>query len=336
MNDLLSRSGMPPLPFAPLLCASDIPPGALLFESDDLEHARREIGRIYRPYRFTAARRRAKPATLFNLEGDSSALSWFAYGTEITIRPEIFGSFVLVLTTLAGHADIRSGGLAHAGGPGSTVLVASNERAQFHYSEDNVQMGVRIDTQRIAELWRRVCGREPPGALSSCALLEARRRERWLASVQALRQLLHPDTPPALKAMQLPLAEEMLIMSLFGEQLAEAMPAGGGIAPACVKRAAAFIDECAGQPLTVSAIATAARCSARTLQRAFQQWRGIGVMRYLKEVRLQRARAALQAPDDPASVTEIAARWGFGHLGQFAADYRQAFGERPSDTRARR
>ena len=196
---------------------------------------------------------------------------------------------MLVLTTLAGHADIRSGGLAHAGGPGSTVLVASNERAQFHYSEDNVQMGVRIDTQRIAELWRRVCGREPPGALSSCALLEARRRERWLASVQALRQLLHPDTPPALKAMQLPLAEEMLIMSLFGEQLAEAMPAGGGIAPACVKRAAAFIDECAGQPLTVSAIATAARCSARTLQRAFQQWRGIGVMRYLKEVRLQRA-----------------------------------------------
>ncbi|MGU7779223.1 AraC family transcriptional regulator [Burkholderia sp. PU8-34] len=336
MNPLLSRSGMPPLSFPPLLSGHDLPRTAMLFESDDLEHACREIGRIYRPYRFSAARRRTMPATMFNLDGDSVALSWFAYGTEISIRPEVFGNFVLVLTTLAGHSDARSGRLAHAGGPGSTVVIASDESSRFRYSEDNVQMGVRIDAQRIAEVWRRMSGREPPSALPSCALIEARRRDLWLASVQTLRQLLHPDTPPALKAMQLPLAEEMLIVSLIGEQLADTTPAVGSIAPACVRRAIEFIDEHADRPLTLSDIAAAAHCSVRTLQRTFQQWRDIGTMRYLKEVRLQRVRAALLESDNTASITEIATRWGFGHLGQFAADYRNAFGERPSDTRTRR
>jgi AraC-like DNA-binding protein len=31
-------------------------------------------------------------------------------------------------------------------------------------------------------------------------------------------------------------------------------------------------------------------------------------------------------------VTAVALRWGFGHLGQFAADYRARFGELPSET----
>ena len=144
MNDLLSRSGMRSLPFPPLLSASDLPRSAMLFKTDDLEHARQEVSRIYRPYRFTAAPRRAMPATMFNLGGDGVALSWFAYGTEIAIRPEVLGHFVLVLTTLAGHSDIRSGNVAHAGGQGSTVLVASNEQSTFRYSEDNVQMGVEL------------------------------------------------------------------------------------------------------------------------------------------------------------------------------------------------
>lgn len=191
------------------------------------------------------------------------------------IRPEVFGNCVLVLTTLAGHPDIRSGNVAHAGGQGSTVLVASDEQSTFRYSEDNVQMGVRIDARRIDELWRRLSGRAPPHALPSCTLLDARRRERWLASVQTLRLLLHPDTPPALRAMQLPLAEEWLIMNLIGERLDDDTGTST-VAPACVKRAIAFIDAHAGQPLTLSDIAAAARCGTRTTPRRSPRSRRAG------------------------------------------------------------
>jgi AraC-like DNA-binding protein len=31
-------------------------------------------------------------------------------------------------------------------------------------------------------------------------------------------------------------------------------------------------------------------------------------------------------------VSEIALRWGFGHFGRFAAEYRRRFGESPSQT----
>jgi AraC family ethanolamine operon transcriptional activator len=33
-----------------------------------------------------------------------------------------------------------------------------------------------------------------------------------------------------------------------------------------------------------------------------------------------------------AKVVEIASGWGFTHMGQFSADYRRMFGEKPSET----
>ncbi|MFC5697752.1 AraC family transcriptional regulator [Pseudomonas sp. GCM10022186] len=335
MNTSFSHPRPPATSSGSSLRLGDIPRSALVFESTDLERAREEVGRVYCPYRFHAARQRRWPASMSRLQGESVALSWFTYGADISIEPEVFEDFVLVLTTLAGRADIRSGSLEHRGRAGSTVVIARDARSSYRYSLDNVQMGVRIDARRVDEFWRRLSGRSLPGGLSSCVLAAPGQRDRWLASVEMLRQLLHPDTPESLRAMLLPRAEELLIMHLVADRLAALPGTAGAIAPACLRRAMAFIDEQAGQPLTLAAIAAAAHCSVRTLQRAFRQWRDIGVMRYVKEVRLQRVREALLEPEQAASITEIASRWGFVHLGQFAVDYRKAYGERPSDTRRR-
>lgn len=56
-------------------------------------------------------------------------------------------------------------------------------------------------------------------------------------------------------------------------------------------------------------------------------------MAFLKERRLEQAqRALLGADSESTTVTEIATRLGFYHLGQFSKDYRQAFQELPSET----
>lgn len=55
-------------------------------------------------------------------------------------------------------------------------------------------------------------------------------------------------------------------------------------------------------------------------------------MAFLRGIRLQRVRAQLLASDGSVSVSEIARRWGFHHLGRFSAYYRDAFGEVPSRT----
>lgn len=56
-------------------------------------------------------------------------------------------------------------------------------------------------------------------------------------------------------------------------------------------------------------------------------------MTYLRRLRLEKVHEELSAAEpDLASVTEVATRWGFVHLGRFAAAYYRAFGEFPSET----
>lgn len=56
-------------------------------------------------------------------------------------------------------------------------------------------------------------------------------------------------------------------------------------------------------------------------------------MAYLREVRLCRAHEALSAADrDATTVRAVAAGVGMLHPSRFAAAYREAFGDTPSDT----
>lgn len=56
-------------------------------------------------------------------------------------------------------------------------------------------------------------------------------------------------------------------------------------------------------------------------------------MTYLQDVRLARAHAALvEAEPGEVTTTEVAYRWGFTHLGRFAAGYRKKYGVAPSQT----
>jgi AraC-like DNA-binding protein len=54
-------------------------------------------------------------------------------------------------------------------------------------------------------------------------------------------------------------------------------------------------------------------------------------------VRLEAVRKELRAleRDDEGTVSSVAHNWGFVHLGRFAAQYRDRFGEPPSTTRHR-
>ena len=88
-------------------------------------------------------------------------------------------------------------------------------------------------------------------------------------------------------------------------------------------------------PVTVAELCTALGVSRRTLQYCFQEVLGVSPVQFLRALRLNGVRRELRrtAPDD--RVADVAARWGFWHPSQFAADYRTMFGERPSETARR-
>lgn len=71
----------------------------------------------------------------------------------------------------------------------------------------------------------------------------------------------------------------------------------------------------------------------RTLQYAFRERFGMTPAAFLKARRLFAARQRLlNSAPGKKTVGDVAASLGFWHLGHFAADYRQAFGETPSET----
>ncbi len=108
----------------------------------------------------------------------------------------------------------------------------------------------------------------------------------------------------------------------------------GRVAPAALRRAVAFVDAHAHEPVTVEDIAEAAGISSRGLQAAFARHADSTPMAYLRRVRLERAHRDLLAAD-PArgdTVADVARRWGFASLSRFAAVYREEYGRSPRHT----
>ncbi len=73
--------------------------------------------------------------------------------------------------------------------------------------------------------------------------------------------------------------------------------------------------------------------SQRNLQYSFKKILGLAPNTYIHRLRLNRVNAQLSNPaSDDITVTHIASRWHFWHLGRFANDYLQLFHELPSTT----
>ncbi|MFE7204269.1 AraC family transcriptional regulator [Pseudonocardia alni] len=102
--------------------------------------------------------------------------------------------------------------------------------------------------------------------------------------------------------------------------------------PRTIRRALEAIDAAPQDPHTVASLASLVGASVRSLQEGFARHVGMPPMAYLRDVRLARVHADLQAGVDGASVADVAHRWGLRHLGRFAADYRRKYGCPPSQT----
>ena len=107
----------------------------------------------------------------------------------------------------------------------------------------------------------------------------------------------------------------------------------GPASAAVAKRAIDLMHAHPETPWSTAELARATGASARALQRAFERSGQPSPMVYLRRLRLHRVHAELVANSpDSVTVTMVAGRWGFVHLGRFASQYRQLFGETPSET----
>jgi AraC family transcriptional regulator, ethanolamine operon transcriptional activator len=100
-----------------------------------------------------------------------------------------------------------------------------------------------------------------------------------------------------------------------------------------VDQAKAFMAAHIDAPITVADLCVQLGVSRRTLQYSFQEVLGLNPVRFLRAMRLNGVRRDLRQAKPPGdAVQDLAAKWGFWHLGHFVTDYKQMFGELPSTT----
>src|SRR5262249_29229914 len=110
-----------------------------------------------------------------------------------------------------------------------------------------------------------------------------------------------------------------------GRETSIALPAG-------VRRALAWLRANLNESVALDRLAQIADVHPRTLERHFRMFLDSTPHGWVRRLRLVRARQELINGDRETSVTCVALASGFSQLGRFAAQYREHFGELPSQT----
>lgn len=242
----------------------------------------------------------------------------------------------------------RSGGMAHRinGRPAQASATAAVHHAPgqdiaFETSGALSVMMLSFDGGLVRRALGRRLRRLPPFESWAVTFSLASERVRllrslgeWLAAeMDRPHSILHSSPRVALNF-------ERTLLSAYLECLAELEPHPGRAAADLdetrLRLVEAWIDANLDEPIGVEEMAAAVGTDVNAVAGAFRRLRGTTPLRALLQRRLQRARTLLMAAEDATTVTEVATSLGFFHFGRFAVRYRQQFGERPSDTLARR
>ena len=101
------------------------------------------------------------------------------------------------------------------------------------------------------------------------------------------------------------------------------------------RQAYRYLQDRADEVPSIREVCASTRASYATLERGFRETYGMTPKAMITAMRLSGTRRAFLHPGPTTTVTTVALRWGFVELGRFSAQYRQRYGEAPSETLGR-
>jgi AraC-like DNA-binding protein len=260
----------------------------------------------------------------------------FAYRSEVDIRPEPLEDFVAVHLPVRGALAYACNGRDYRVGPGSGVAISPRDDVRMRWSENLELQVLRVDLAGVEARLEELTGAGLTRPFAFDPVLDERRAGMLWHVVHAMRLLI--DDSPATHASDLLAAEfgalvtSSLLLDVphnYSDRLATA---SGGATTHAARIAADYCREHFAEPLSVRDLAAVAHVSERTLFAAFRREFGMTPGRWLRSLRLERARDALLRGVGAAGVATVAVAHGFGHVGRFSADYKRVYGEWPSET----
>lgn len=308
----------------------------------DLDEAQQLITSVYIPHRLASRDGQPLDFKLRHMASSMLTIGHLRYGADAELLVPPMVSCYHVNLTLYGRTDVSQGADSAFTEPGRSAVVFNPlEPFTVRWSPEAVQYAIKIpraslEGQLSALLARPV---DHPIRMSLGFDVSSPRGQSLLAAVQHLRTELSRaggiGTVPLVRAQLESYVLSQLLLTI-PHQYVDLLDASG--APARkrhVQLAMDYIDEHATDPITGADIARAACISMRALQAGFRDELGMSPMNYLRNKRLESVHAELLLATAQTSVSEVAHRWGFQHLGRFADQYRRKFGVLPSDTARR-
>lgn len=266
-------------------------------------------------------------------------LGYLDYSTAVRVEVHTLTSDQLVIVPASGTSVITTGGTVVQATPVSAVVPTPDTPMTLECDADAAHLVVRIERSALELHLSRLLGRtlDRPVEFEPAFDLSIPGSSRWNFAVQMLHAELYDHDTLLHLGVGLGQLEEFLMSSLLYCQrsnYSDSLTTTRRIERHAVRVARDYIDRNLSQPITVGDIAAAAGVSVRTLQNQFADDLDQTLTGYLRNRRLDRARADLAdtPPGAGVGVTDIATRWGFTHLGRFAVTYRARFGESPSET----
>ncbi|MBE0379965.1 helix-turn-helix domain-containing protein [Pseudoalteromonas prydzensis] len=149
---------------------------------------------------------------------------------------------------------------------------------------------------------------------------------------QCIEQVIYAHGCGASAALQHDILLNLVLQLLQSKQPQQKVTPSYKHRKLVVDRAKEFIVNHPDNVVTITQLCEFTYVCRRTLQYSFETILGINPLRFLRITRLNQIRRELSDPQINKPIATVAANWGFWHPGQFAKDYKQLFGENPSQT----
>lgn len=314
-----------------------------LFQTSELDEARAIVAEKFCDHRLNIETDASQfDACHHRAEGHAVSLNYIRYGANVRIEPGELGSFYLVQIPLAGVAEIdnRGGHVLTRASRGSVLNPHHDTKMRWH--EGCAQLLMQIDATTLSQEAERLLGTHVKGPITFETLVDENRPATadWVRKLKTCFDLTEKDAifDGEAGGTQFRVERELIADFLRSQPSnisARLASAPSTIANAHLRRAVQFIHANLSKTITIGDIAEASGTTPRSLQLYFQSEFGLSPMRYLKQQRLLLARRLILQSEDNRTLGEIIYEAGFSHFGRFSSEYRDLFGEPPSQTKAR-
>lgn len=308
-------------------------------QTTDVDEATDVLSRVFLPVKLRSARSAPLDMHLKAEELPMLTAGYLHFGTAVEIRGDDVPAYYVEAPVAGTATNMWPDGRLEKTTAGSAAVFTPGTPVNLNWSADCREICIKITEEQMRRQLERMLDRPIRNRITFARGMSLRTQAAsdWFGLVNILaREAGRADGilahRLAVDNLQHLLVQGLLLMQPhnYADALAEDE---AGASTAVVRRAIDFMHGHPETPWSTVHLARDTGVSVRALQKAFQRNGQPPPMTYLRRLRLHEARAELAShTPNTTTVTVVAGRWGFLHLSRFAEQYRQQFGESPSET----